>query len=112
VTVHTTTASQRLVVAEPFDSSWSANGQPASEELGAVVGFGDVPTGAVAVTYGRWPVVRDSYIASGMVVLLFAALIATPVARRRRRPPGQPERVDAFSAPAEPLREPVLQHGR
>jgi hypothetical protein len=109
-TVHTTTASQRLVVAEPFDSSWSASGQPASEELGALVGFNDVPAGAVDVTYGRWPVVRDAYIASGAVVLLLSALMAAPVARRRRRPPAHPERVDAFTAPAEPLGEPVLQH--
>ena len=112
VTVHVTSPSQHLVVAEPFDSSWSANGRPAQEELGALAAFDNVPAGTVDVTYGRWPVVRDFYVASGAVVLVLLALLAVPAFRRRRRPPEHASVPDAFNAPVEPLSEPVLQHSR
>jgi hypothetical protein len=112
VTVRTTRASQRLVVAEPFDTSWSANGQDASEELGAIVGFDGVPAGSDDVTYGRWPVVRDSYIGSGAVILVLGVLMAVPVVRRRRRPPERSSLVDVLTTPVEALHEPVLQNSR
>jgi hypothetical protein len=74
----------RLVLAEPFDSSWSMDGQSASEELGAIVGFSNAPSGTVSVEYGRWTVVRDAYIAGVVITLCLVALVGTLLWRRRR----------------------------
>jgi hypothetical protein len=104
VTVRTTSASSRLVVAEPYDPDWSANGQSASEELGALTGFTDLPAGTVTVTYGRWAAVRDSDIVSGGVLLTLIALMA----RRRRAEPSSS--IDACNTPAEPTLEPAALH--
>jgi hypothetical protein len=85
VTLHTTSGAARVVLAEPYDSSWSMNGERATEELGALTGFTNVPTGGVSIDYGRWPVVRGAYIASGVVTLVLIGFAALPLRRRRRR---------------------------
>jgi hypothetical protein len=106
VTLRNASAAPYLVVSEPFDPDWSANGQHASEELGALTGFTNVPPGAISMTYGRWPAVRDSYVASGAVLLILFGLIVIPSYRRRRNvsDPSSLEvfntHVGAFSEPA------------
>jgi hypothetical protein len=84
ITVSATSPVPHLVVAEPFDSSWSMDGQSASEELGALAGFSDAPSATVSVEYSRWPVVRDSYIASAAITLCLVGLVAIPPYLRRR----------------------------
>jgi hypothetical protein len=112
VTVRTASASSHVVVAEPYDPDWSANGQAASEELGALTGFTDVPAGTVTVTYGRWAAVRDGYIASGGVLLALTALVAVPAYRRRRRCGDLAPSLEPFNRPADPLPEPAAAHAR
>jgi hypothetical protein len=87
MTVSSTSRVPHLVIAEPFDSSWLMDQQSASEELGAIVGFSNAPSGTFSVDYGRWPTVRDSYIASAVITLaLVGLLVVPPYWRRRRRP--------------------------
>ena len=109
VTLHNARPSSHVVLAEPYDSDWSANGQPASEELGALTGFTDLPEGTVTVAYGRWTAVRDSYIASGGVLVLLIAL-GSMSAYRRRRLRGKPASIEVFNTPVEPLPEPAAAH--
>jgi hypothetical protein len=112
VTLHTTGASAHIVVAEPYDSDWTVNGQHASEELGALTGFADVPAGTLTVTYIRWSAVRDSYIVSGGILLTLLALIAVPAYRRRRLRRTARQSLEVFNTPVEPLAEPAAPHGR
>jgi hypothetical protein len=110
VTLRTTSASSHLVVAEPFDPDWSANGQTASEELGALAGFTDVSAGTVTVTYGRWAAVRDSYIVSGGVLLALLALIAVSAYRRRRVRGDTATALEVFNTPVGLLPDPEPAH--
>jgi len=110
--LHTTSASSHVVLAEPFDPGWSASGQPASEELGALTGFSDISAGTITVTYGRWDAVRDSYIVSGGVLLTLLALIAVPAYRRRRIRGHAATSLDLFNTPVELLPEPAPAHTR
>lgn len=112
VTLRTTSAASHVVVAEPYDPDWSASGRPASEELGALTGFTDVPAGTVTVTYGRWAVVRASYIVSGAALLTLLALIAAPAFRRRRFRRETATSFEVFNTPVEPLPEPATAHAR
>ena len=45
VTLRNASAAPYLVVSEPYDPDWSANGQHASEELGALTGFTECASG-------------------------------------------------------------------
>jgi hypothetical protein len=109
VTLQSARPSSHIVLAEPYDPNWSANGQSASEELGALTGFTALPAGTVTVTYGRWTAVRDSYIASGGVLVVLIALASVP-AYRRRRLRGKPVSIDVFNTPVEPHPEPAAAH--
>ena len=98
----------KLVVAEPFDPAWSMDGRAASAELGALTGFTGAPAGDVAVRYGRWPVVRDSYIASAVVTFCLVGLCAVTGWRRRRPRYAATVVFEAFNSPPEPSPEPAI----
>ncbi len=111
VTMHTTSGASRLVVAEPYDTSWSMNGEVATEELGALTGFTNASRGSITIEYGRWPVVRGAYIASGVVTLVLIVIAALPLYRRRRRAASAAE-ITGFTVAAQPVPEPALPHTR
>ena len=106
VTLRSASAAPYLVVSEPYDPDWSANGQHASEELGALTGFTKVPPGTISITYARWPAVRDSYVASGAILLILFGLIAIPSYRRRRKV-SDPSALDVFNVHVGALSEPA-----
>lgn len=77
-----------LTLAEPFDPAWRLAGREPVANLGVTTMFsGPFPTGTAHVTYSRWPVVRDSYLMSGAIVLLvlIALIVLTPIMNARFR---------------------------
>jgi len=112
VSVRAPGSASKLVVAEPFDPAWSMDGRAASEELGALTGFTGAPGGDLADQYGRWPVVRDSYVASAVVTLCLVGLCAVTGWRRRRPRYASTAVFEAFNSPREPSPEPAIHRLR